>query len=201
MYTPASFKVDDKEAIYDFIEQNSFATLFSTLHGLPYATHLPILLDRSKGCLMGHMAKANPQWQETSHDVLVTFHGPHSYISPSWYETDQAVPTWNYIAVHVTGKFNLIEDRNELTDILKQTVNVYESNRPQPWKMSSLDPGLLHHLSNAIVGFQIEMTTIEGKWKLSQNHSHERRQRVIHALEAKEDENSRKIADWMKQTN
>lgn len=198
MYTPASFKVDDKEVIYDFMEQNSFAILFTHLSGLPYATHLPIWLDRSEGCLYGHMAKANPQWHEINEDVLVVFNGPHTYISPSWYETDQAVPTWNYAAVHVTGKFTLIEDHNELKRILNQTVNVYESNMPQPWEMSSVDPKLLNILSDAIVVFKIEVSKIEGKWKLSQNHSEERRERVIQALESKHDDNSKKIADLMK---
>jgi transcriptional regulator len=198
MYIPASFKMEDKQVIYDFMEQNSFAILFTYFNDLPYATHLPFLLDRSEGCLYGHMAKANPQWHEINDDVLVAFHGPHAYISPSWYETDQAVPTWNYAAVHVTGKFILIEDHNELKKILDRTANSYESSMPQPWSMSSLDPKLLSALSDAIVGFKIEILKIEGKWKLSQNHSEDRREKVIQALETKQDDNSKRIADLMK---
>lgn len=198
MYTPASFKVDDKEAIFDFIEKNSFAILFTQLNGLPCATHLPVLLDRTKECLYGHMAKANPQWQGISHEVLVVFNGPHAYISPSWYETNQAVPTWNYVAVHITGKFTKIEVHNELISILEQTVRVYESGMPQPWEIGGMNPQLLNRLSDAIVGFKIDILRIEGKWKLSQNHSNDRKQRVIQELEEKQDDNSKKIAEWMK---
>jgi transcriptional regulator len=136
------------------------------------------------------MAKANPQWQDIQNEVLAVFNGPHTYISPSWYETKQAVPTWNYTVVHVKGEFSLIENPHELLQILEQTTQVYESSMTQPWEMSNLDLKLLNHLSDGIVGFKIAISKIEGKWKLSQNHSKERRQRVIQALEEKSDDES-----------
>jgi transcriptional regulator len=198
MYIPLTFEVTDQEVLYKFMEEHSFAVLFSQLNHVPTATHLPLILDRTESCLYGHMAKANPQWQDIQNEVLVVFNGPHTYISPSWYETNQAVPTWNYTAVHVTGKLSIVEDSHELLHILEQTTQVYESSMMQPWNMSNLDPKLLNHLSDGIVGFKIAISKIEGKWKLSQNHSKERRQRVIHALEEKSDDDSKQIAEMMK---
>jgi transcriptional regulator len=198
MYIPSSFEVTDKEELYEFMEDHSFAVLFSQIHDVPTATHLPLLLDRKKGCLYGHMAKANPQWEDIQNEVLVVFNGPHTYISPSWYETNQAVPTWNYTAVHVTGKFSIIAKQHDLLHILEQTTHVYESSMLKPWEMSNLDSKLLNHLTDAIVGFKIEISKIEGVRKLSQNHSKERRQRVIHKLEGNSDDDAKRIAELMK---
>jgi len=198
MYIPSTFEVTDQEVLYTFMEDHSFAVLFSQLNHIPSATHLPLLLNRTEHCLYGHMTRANPQWKDIQNEVLVVFNGPHTYISPSWYETNQAVPTWNYTAVHVTGEFSLIESSYELLQILEQTTHVYESSMTQPWEMSNLDSELLNHLSDGIVGFKIAISKIEGKWKLSQNHSKERRQRVIQALEEKSDDDSKQIANMMK---
>jgi len=198
MYTPSSFEVTDEDMLYEFMEKYSFAILFSHVNRVPTATHLPLLVDRNKGCLYGHMAKANPQWQGIKEDVLVVFNGPHTYISPSWYETNQAVPTWNYTAVHVTGKFSVIENQDHMLPILEKTTSTYESDMEHPWKMDSLDSKLLDKLTEAIDGFKINISNIEGKWKLSQNHSVERRQRVISALEKFSDDHSKQIAKLMK---
>ncbi|MDP4108035.1 MAG: FMN-binding negative transcriptional regulator, partial [Bacillota bacterium] len=104
MYIPEYFKINDKEIIYEVIEKNSFATLFSQHNGEPCATHLPLTLNRENDLLYGHFALQNEQWKDIeSQKVLVTFQGPHCYISPSWYETNKAVPTWNYVAIHVYG--------------------------------------------------------------------------------------------------
>jgi transcriptional regulator len=198
MYIPSTFEVTDQEVLYTFMEEHSFAVLFSQLNNVPTAMHLPLILDRTEACLYGHMAKANPHWQDIQNEVLVVFNGPHTYISPSWYETKQAVPTWNYSAVHVTGEFSLIENPQNLFQILEQTTQVYESSMTQPWEMSNLDPKLLCHLSDGIFGFKITISNIEGKWKLSQNHSKERRQRVVHALEENSDDDSKQIAEMMR---
>src|SRR5690554_5998653 len=128
MYIPSTFEVTDQEVLYKFMEEHSFAVLFSQLNNVPTATHLPLILDRTEGCLYGHMAKANPHWQDIQNEVLVVFNGPHTYISPSLYETNQAVPTWNYTAVHVTGKFSIIAEQGDLLHILEQTTHVYESS-------------------------------------------------------------------------
>ncbi|WCK55077.1 FMN-binding negative transcriptional regulator [Aneurinibacillus sp. Ricciae_BoGa-3] len=198
MYIPSSFEVTEKEAIYDFMEKHSFAIVFSQKDNTPFATHLPLLLDRKEECLYGHMAKANPHWKEITNEILVVFNGAHTYISPSWYETNQAVPTWNYVAVHAYGKLELVEDNNQLAKILAESVNRYESSMPNPWNMDLVDPSFIDNLSKAVVGFKIQITKLEGKWKLSQNHSKERQERVINALELQGDENSKQIAQLMK---
>ncbi|RXT07981.1 FMN-binding negative transcriptional regulator [Ammoniphilus sp. CFH 90114] len=198
MYIPSSFEVKEKESLYEFIEKNSFAIIFSQTENGPYATHVPLLLEREEGCLYGHMAKANPHWNSRENEVLVVFSGPHTYISPSWYETTLAVPTWNYVAVHAYGKLELIEDPEELRRILDDSVNVYESTMPNPWSMSSVDSTFISNLSKGIIGFRIEIEKLEGKWKLSQNHSRERQDRVIEALDSQGDENSIQIANLMK---
>jgi transcriptional regulator len=198
MYIPKSFEVNEKETIYDLIENNSFAILFSKKGDKPSATHLPLLLDRNEGYLYGHMAKANTHWENIESEVLVVFSGAHSYISPSWYETPQSVPTWNYVAVHVYGNLELIEDDKRLIKILDDSVSYYESGKPNPWDMSKADSNFIDNLSKGIVGFKIQITKIEGKWKLSQNHSEERQERVINALELQEDYNSMQIAKLMR---
>lgn len=198
MYIPQLFEVTDKETLYALMEQNSFAVLFSQHEGKPCATHLPLLLDESEGYLYGHMAKANPHWASLKGEVLVVFAGAHSYISSSWYETPNSVPTWNYTAVHVYGHVELIEDHAELLKIVDQSVSHYESSMPNPWSMSQADPTYINNLSKGIVGFKIHISKIEGKWKLSQNHSKERQERVIDALELQKDVQSRQIAKLMK---
>lgn len=201
MYVPKPFQVNDQEQLYDFMNQNRFAILFSQRNSTPLATHLPMMLEREKGCLYGHMAKANPQWRELDGgEVLVVFSGPHTYISPSWYETNQAVPTWNYAAVHVTGTFQVLNDRDELLASLEQLADAYETDRKNPWKLEVLDAKLLDQLTNAIVGFKITITNIEGQWKLSQHHSDERRERVIAAIEHQDDDGARRIAAMMRDT-
>src|SRR4051794_27392492 len=100
MYVPSAFAESDLNKLHDFIERNSFGLLVSLVKGVPFATHLPFLLERNSGpdgSLVGHMARANPHWQELeAQTVLVVFSGPHAYISPTWYEAENVVPTWNY---------------------------------------------------------------------------------------------------------
>jgi transcriptional regulator len=143
------------------------------------------------------MARANPQWRDLRGEVMAIFSGPHAYVSPSWYEEEGTVPTWNYIAVHAYGSLQVIEDRASLLDILRRSASTYEGTRPEPW---SFDESASHveTMLKAIVGFRIEITRLEGKWKLSQNHSEGRRRRVIRALEARHDEDSQEIARRMR---
>ncbi|WP_315971307.1 FMN-binding negative transcriptional regulator [Paenibacillus sp. N3.4] len=188
MYIPKTFEMNENAIIYDFIEKNGFAILFSQKDEKPFATHLPLFLDRHEGCLYGHMAKANTQWENVKNEVLVVFSGAHSYISPSWYETPQSVPTWNYVAVHVYGNLELIEDNQSLMRILDDSVTYYETGNPNAWDMSKAGTNFIDNLSKAIVGFKIQISKIEGKWKLSQNHSKERQEHVINALELQEDD-------------
>ena len=202
MYIPTAFAETDLTKLHDFIEQNSFGLLVSQIEGLPSATHLPFLLERTTGphgALVGHMARANPQWREAGgQTALASFSGPHAYISPSWYEEEQVVPTWNYLAVHAYGRVEVIEDEGALLDIVERSVRVYEQAMPRPW---SFDPSstFVKRLVTQIVGFRIKVQKIEGKWKLNQNHPVERRQKVVRALQQQGGENAQAIATVMQQ--
>lgn len=196
MYIPKHFEIKDEEVIYDIIEENSFATLFSQHQGHPYATHLPLILDKDKRYLYGHFAKPNKQWKDIEEqEVLAVFQGPHCYISSSWYETDQAVPTWNYVSAHVYGKVDII-DGEEMMDSLHQMVLKYEDpNSSYQW--DQLDAHFLEGQAKGIVGFKIKIDKIEGKAKLSQNHSAERLKLVISQIEQSTSEDEREIASHM----
>jgi len=183
MYVPAHFAMEEESAAYRVIKENSFATLFSLHEGRPFATHMPLLLDEEKRCLYGHFARANPQWKDIENQtVLATFHGPHCYISPSWYETNQAVPTWNYVAVHVYGKVELLADGDELSGSLRDLVLKYEAP-DSSYRLEDVDADYLAGMNKGIQGFKIIIEKIEGKAKLSQNHPLHRQERVIRQLE------------------
>lgn len=198
MYVPKYFVIQDEEMKYEIIEQNSFATLFSQHNGKPYATHLSLLLNRETLILHGHFARPNEQWKDSGNqEVLAIFQGPHSYISPSWYETNNAVPTWNYVAVHVYGELEIVEDEQELIGSLQDLVHKYEE--PQStYSLNDVDPNYMAGLSKGIVGFKIKISKIEGKAKLSQNHSVERRNLVVEELEKVGSEGSRGVAELMR---
>ena len=191
MYCPKAFAVSDPEQLQRFIERYSFATLVNTVDGHPFATHLPLLLDPSTsahGALLGHMARANPQWRafEGGQEVLAIFQGPHSYISPNWYKTAPAVPTWNYATVHVYGVPRIIEDIERLAALVDRLTPVYESGMPQPWP-GDIPVDFKQKLLKAIVGFVIDITRIEGKFKLGQNRPLADQQAVAQRLATQAD--------------
>jgi transcriptional regulator len=201
MYLPAHFNQPDLPTLHAFMKRYSFAVLCSVDEsGTPFASHLPLLFDPdagSHGSLIGHVAKANPQWKHADgHSVLAVFSGPHAFVSPAWYEAENVVPTWNYLAVHATGTFRAVHEPEELLRIVADLVDVYESGRPQPWR---LDPSseYTQRMLKGIVGFRIEITRLEGKWKLNQNHPPERRAKVIRALREQGGPDALAIADWM----
>lgn len=198
MYIPEHFTMKEGTAAYDVIQENSFATLFSIHNGLPFATHLPLLLNQEKTFLYGHFARSNPQWKDIQNQkVLTVFHGPHCYISPSWYETHQAVPTWNYVTVHVYGEVELIDDEQELLNTLHDLVLKYEAP-DSSYQLQELDADFLLGMSKGIQGFRIKIDQIEGKAKLSQNHSLHRQELVIKQLEQIPHPNEQQIASLMK---
>jgi transcriptional regulator len=203
MYVPAAFAESDLTKLHDFIEQNSFGLLVSNVDGLPFASHLPFLLERQtgpQGTLVGHLARANPQWAAANgQSVLAIFSGPHAYISPTWYEADHVVPTWNYVAVHSFGRFQIVEDEPSLLQIVQRFVQFYELGMPRPWSFNA-STTFMKRMLGQIVGFRIEIDKIEGKWKLNQNHPVERRKKVIAALRQQGDENSQSTAALMQET-
>lgn len=199
MYLPSAFRVTDPARLLEFMRGHSFATLVSRVGGEPFASHLPLLVDAAAGphgTLVGHMARANPQWRSDDDCFLAIFHGPHAYISPTWYDDADVVPTWNYAAVHAYGRFRLLDDRQAVEEIVRQYVAFYERALPRPWALSA-SREYLDKMLAAIVGFRIEITRLEGKFKLNQNHPQPRRMRVVRALQGQGDENSLEIARLM----
>ena len=202
MYLPASFAVTDLDKLAEVIRQHSFATLITTAEGVPFATHLPILHRPeagTPGVLVGHVARANPQWQHFAipTESLAIFSGPHAYVSPSWYTTELAVPTWNYIAVHAYGMPRVIEDETWLHTLLDEMVQRYESNRPQPWP-NQLPADFHRNLLRSIVGFEMPISRIEGKFKLSQNRPEQDRINVVRELSSSSNPDAQAIANQMR---
>ena len=199
MYIPSVFRVSNLADLHNHIRRYSFATLITAGKQGITATHLPVLLDADSGQygrLLGHMARANPQWKAVDGEALVIFPGPHAYVSATWYETAGTVPTWNYTAVHAYGSIRLIEEKDALHDILKRTICAYEKSMREPWTYDQSDPAF-DNMLREIIGFQIDIRRLEGKYKLNQNHPSERRQKVIRALQESSDGDSQAIAKMM----
>ena len=187
--------------LHDLIRQFSFATLTTVQENVPFASHLPFLLDAERGphgTLLAHLARANPQWRDfdATSEALVIFQGPHAYISPSWYETHPSVPTWNYAVVHAYGVPRVVEDHATLRHILETLVDTHEAAFAQPWRMD-LPHDYLDKMMRAVVGFEIEITRLEGKLKLSQNRSENDQYHVAEALGQSENPLDRGVAELM----
>ena len=200
MYIPESFKETNPERISALIEGHPFGMLVTAPAGVPFISHLPFLFERSTGSqgkLLGHMARANPQWQHftTNREVLAVFQGPHAYVSPSWYASP-GVPTWNYAVAHLRGKPRLIEGESELETLLEQLTHVHESPMPNPWQ-PDLTGEWRSKLLNMIVGFEIEITDIQAKFKLSQNRPPEDQQRVAKKLSQSSNQTEAAVAKLM----
>jgi transcriptional regulator len=180
MYTPKHFEVTAPETLAAFIDAHSFGALITAPHGRPSASHVPFLLDRARNVLHCHLARANPQWQELADaaEVLVIFTGPHGYVSPTWYAAP-GVPTWNYTAVHVYGAARILDDPGHTARHVEALAAKYERGSPAPW-VPDYDPRRL----GGIVGIEIGIRSIEGKFKLSQNRSAADRAGVIAKLRA-----------------
>jgi transcriptional regulator len=178
MYTQKHFEVTKRDELLAFIKANAFGQLITKVEGRLFSTHIPFLLLGNGKSLVCHLAKGNPQWSNIEEqELLITFQGPHDYISPSWYGSP-GVPTWNYQVVHVYGRAKLISGTEELRRIVNEMTNEYEFTFEKPWK-----PEYKESLLQAIVGVEIEITEIQGKYKLSQNRPESDRRQVIEKLE------------------
>jgi transcriptional regulator len=202
MYIPEAFAISDPAKLADVMAQHSFALLVSRDGNSSFASHLPFLFHAQQGkqgTLLSHMARANRHWQLFTPDeeVLVIFQGPHAYISPNWYASTVAVPTWNYATVHAYGKVRLLETDAELDAVLDETVSKHESGFTQPW-VPQLPNDMKAKLRQAIVGFKIEVTRLEGKFKLGQNRSREDQEKMLASLAAQPDADSKALADFIK---
>jgi transcriptional regulator len=184
MYIPDAFAVTDRDVVRDFIDRHSFATLVSVFDGEPFATHLPLLLDRANNQLLGHVARANPHARgfDGKTPSLAIFTGPHAYVSPGLYVNLPAVPTWNYTAVHVVGCPAVIDDERRIDDLLASLIHKYESSRDQRWS-GEMPDDYRRKMVRGIIAFEMPMTRVEGKFKLSQNRPEADRENVVRHLE------------------
>lgn len=207
MYVPSHFKEDDTGKLQQYIRDYGFGLLIVADDGGIEANHVPFHLsfkgDGTLGQLRCHLARSNPAWQriQLGARVLAVFQGPNAYVSPSWYETKaetgRVVPTWNYLAVHVEGSARIIEDSNWLQRHLHQLTDQYESSMSNPWSVDEAPTQFTERLVKAIVGVEINIETLTGKLKASQNQSEKNRAGVKIGLEAGEGENSLAMAKFI----
>jgi len=202
MYSPDQFKVHDPATLAAFMRRHSFATIVTHDGELPHATHMPVLLREGEGphgTLVSHMARANPQWRhfEEGREALVIFQGPHAYVSPAWYTTTPAVPTWNYTAVHAYGIPRIVTNHERFARMLHELVEFYEAPRAERWD-GEMPEEYRDRMMKGIVGVEFEITRLEGKFKLSQNRPQDL-PGVIAALAASRDQTDRETAAAMEQ--
>ncbi|MFO0845919.1 MAG: FMN-binding negative transcriptional regulator [Gemmataceae bacterium] len=196
MYIPPSFAGSRFRPPRDFLDAHSFATLVTAIDGVPFASHLPMLLDRERGVLLGHLAKANPHWRSLGGaESLAIYSGPHAFVSADWYASSPAVPTWNFTAVHVYGLARTITEEALLSDLVTRLSHKYEPAPRWPGEMpNEYRRGLL----KGIVGVELPLARVEGKFKLSQNRSVADRRAVIAVLE-RQGETPRELAAMMRE--
>ncbi len=201
MYIPEFNREEDRATILAFMRANPFAVLVSNVDGIPFATHLPLLIDDADDqfIIQGHMARANAHWKsmKEGEESLIIFHGPHAYISPSLYESRESVPTWNYAAVHVYGEPTLFTDEESLRATLHRMIDTFESSYMTQW--SELSEEYRSRMMKHIVGFNIKVKRLEGKFKLSQNRTKGEQARVIQCLNQSQDSNISGVAQLMQQ--
>lgn len=202
MYTPKLFANENTRELIGFMREHPFAMLVTQHEGRPFASHLPFDIvektaDSGRFYLQAHLARANPQWRSfaENEEVLVVFTGPHSYVSSSWY-AEMNVSTWNYVAVHAYGKLRILDD-GELRDALARLTRRYESGMEKPLFMEAMPDDYITRQLRGIVGFEVEITALEGKWKLSQNRSDADFRRIVGELEKSEHADSQAVAAMM----
>ncbi|HEX6790249.1 MAG TPA: FMN-binding negative transcriptional regulator [Candidatus Krumholzibacteria bacterium] len=201
MYTPRSYRNENRDELFALMQRYNFATLFTQRAGESFVTHIPFMVDATRGphgTLISHMARANPHWKafEGAAPSVVVFIGPHSYISPGWYREQETVPTWNYAVVHATGTPRMVTDNAALRRIVTDLMAHHEAPHGGQWDRSkaTIDEEL-----PGIVGFEIPIDRLEGKFKLNQNRSREDQEGVVRALEHSADPAEREIARLMRE--
>lgn len=196
MYSPAYNRLEDRAELLEFMRANSFVVLVTGTGGALHASHLPAMVHDDNGAIRldMHMARANPQWKEFFDDeeVLVVFPGPHAYISPRWYEEQERVPTWNYAAVHAYGTPKVIDDKNLKLQSQRRLIVALD---PQ-WlaRFDALRREYVDRMLDGIVNFEIALTRIDTRWKLSQNRSRGEQELIVSELERSADSGERALA-------
>ena len=207
MFVPKHFLLEDPARIREVLQRYDFALLITATGGVPSATHLPMLYDETrgdKGVLLGHMARANAHWKdlatlsESGGEALAVFQGPHAYISPTWYGGGKpTVPTWNYVAVHAYGTPRLIEDPIEVAALLDRLVEVQEQGQDQPWSTRGLEESFLSAMRRGVVAFEIPISRLQAKAKLSQNKEPAQIKCAADTLLSSDDPQRNGIGSWM----
>lgn len=203
MYVPAHFEENRIEVLHALINEHPLAAMVTLNSSTLTANHIPMELDREQGeygLLRGHVARGNPVWRDYSeeHGALAVFQGPQRYITPNWYQTKgengKVVPTWNYAVVHASGPLRIIEDREWLLALVSRLTDRHESESPMPWKVTDAPADYIDKLLGAIVGIEIPIVKLTGKWKVSQNRSAEDRAQVASSLRQQNDAQSSQMA-------
>lgn len=199
MYIPKINLTTDKDEIVAFMKQFSFATIITAKDNFPTATHLPFLISIKDDniILNSHFAKANEHWQDIENNkVLVIFSEPHAYISTKNYDKELNVPTWNYISIHAYGQGQIITKKEKIFEVLKATIDNYESSFRQQWDNFPEEYKL--KMSKGIIAFEIIITDLQAKKKLSQNRTDNEKKKIIETLSKSKDSNQKLIAEFMK---
>jgi transcriptional regulator len=191
VYVPTQFREDRVPVLHEMMQRIRLATLVTLNTDGLVASHLPMLVDREPGPfgrLSGHVARANPQWRSLKPDVpaLAIFTGPEAYITPSWYATKRltgkVVPTWNYVAIHAYGELRFIDDPAHTLAHVTRLTQAQESLRAEPWKVSDAPADFVAGMVKGIIGFELTIARLEGKWKMSQNRPEDDRAGVVEGL-------------------
>jgi transcriptional regulator len=202
VYLPPAFTETRSEVLIAHIERHDFGMLVTHDADGPIVSQIPFLVERrdEKLFLQTHLARPNPQVADLNDaaEALAVFAGPHAYISPSWYEAGPSVPTWNYGTVHAYGPARRIDDTDWLRELVRRLSDRHEAREPAPWRMQDLPEPYVRSMLKGIVGVEIAVTRLEGKFKLSQNRPAVDRPRIIAALERRGDADSHAIADLMR---
>jgi transcriptional regulator len=206
MYVPNHFKEDRVPELHDAMRAIGIGTLITNGADGMEASHIPLLIDPEPapyGTLRGHIARGNGQWKRTvaGSEALVTFLGPDAYVTPNWFpskrDTGKVVPTWNYIAIHAYGPLHFFEDKVPLLDIVTRLTNTHEGKRTAPWAVTDAPADYIDAMLKAIVGFELPIAKLEGKWKLSQNKSESDIAGVRAGLAAEADEDAQALTKAM----
>ncbi len=210
MHIPEHFRLEDRAQIHDIARRYDFALLVTTQGGVPQASHLPLIFDAGQGAegtILGHMARGNPQWRDfaaladSGSESMAVFQGPHAYISPTWYGGEGSrVPTWNYVALHAYGLPRVIEDPGAVRALLERLVETQEAERMTPWRMDSQSENYLAGMMRGIVAFEMPVTRLEAKAKLSQNREPEAALGAAAGLEQEGSAPALETAAWMRRS-
>jgi len=207
MYLPKHFEVTDPEILADLIEKYPLAALIGSIGDTMEINHLPLMLSKDRSRLFGHVAKANPLLkiaEQAVPNLTAVFNGPNAYVTPSWYvtkkETGKVVPTWNYAVVHAQGKISVIQDTAWLHGHVTQMTNTHEPTYQSLWKVDDAPDEYIQMMLNAIVGIEIEITSLVGKFKLSQNRPAQDYEAVLNELRASTNQELQDMIHFMKPT-